>query len=789
MNHFRSEEWSVLEDKFDVATLDRSESVMAQGNGYLGIRAVTEEAYLSEIRNCFVAGTFNRFDENEVTELPNAADITKMELMIDGERFSLVTGHIEEFRKSLCFKNGELHRHIQWRAPSGKGYLLDFYRMVSMERLHVIVQKVCITPLGIKKGSEQQYRGGEPVLVQMTTGIDGRMSNSGSQHFSDGTKRFYEKRYMQLLQKTTQSEIDFVYNTVVNLSGIEAMDAPEGVMERRRICCHYKAEVEYGQTLVIEKISNIYTTRDMDLEDTRIEFIQKMSLHALKETEKMGYDRLLAESANSWKEKIWKQAPIQIQTKKEFDQLAIHFAQYHLAVMTPTHDNRMSIGAKGLSGEGYHGHSFWDTEIFIVPYYTFTMPKVARRLLEYRYLSLPGARKKAQEMGYRGAMYPWESAWLDDGEVTPLWGVANVLTGERTRILSGTKEQHITADVAYAVWQYYEATDDRDFMEHYGYEIIFETAVFWASRLEYNIEDGYYHLNDVIGPDEYKECVDDNAFTNYMAYWNIRKAMECYQYLKEEKMELFLMLDEQIDLSKNNSYHIWQDKSSHMYLPMPNRKNVIPQDSTYLQYPDMDLTKYKQQKEIGSILKDYSIDQISHMQVSKQADILMTFFLLEKMFSKETKEANWKYYEARTLHDSSLSLSTHCVLACDSRNEKLAYELFEQACSIDLDAAEHALKEGIHAAAIGGIWQCVVYGFGGVRLVDGALRIEPFLPMEWESLEFQLTWQEQQLRIYVNHDGFCVKNLTGTKKISFFCEDRMYLLQGQDSLNCTQHKE
>lgn len=752
----------IREKEFNEKALGKCEAVMSLGNGYLGLRSATEESYRKEVRNCFVAGTFDKFDSHEVTELPNTADVTMMEIKLDGEEFHLDAGKIEEYSRELCLKNGELHRHVRWESPEGKHYELDFYRIVSLKRLHVIAQKVRILPLD---GN---------VKVDVSTGINGRMTNSGTQHFSDRDKRFYEKKYMQLMQETGESRILFCHNTVVKFAGKNREILPEITIERRKMYGTYHMEAQRGMWLEFEKISNIYTDRDREREYQTVEELQEFSLEQLKEAEQAGYDELFRESEAAWQEQVWQQAPVKIEPQESFDALAVCFAQYHLRIMTPLHDNRMNIGAKGLSGEGYKGHTFWDMDIFDLPYYIFSMPDKARKLLEYRYLLLPKAKEKAAEKGLKGAWYPWESAWPKDGETTPKWSGVNVLTGRPTPVWSGEKELHITADVAYGVWLYDAVTGDKDFMEKYGYEIVFETADFWASRAEYDGKDGFCHISNVIGPDEYKEHVDDNAFTNYMAYWNMKKAVEYYDLLQRENQERFEMLEEQLDLS--SSCEKWQKKLKKMYLPGPGEADrVIPQDSTYLSLENVDLSKYKRQTKAGSILLDYSIDQVGRMQVSKQADILMMFFLLEDMFDDEVKKANWKYYEARTLHDSSLSLSTHCVLACDRKEEDLAYQLFLQSCRIDLGDDPHSSDEGIHGAAMGGIWQCVVYGFGGVRMSGGQLRIEPKLPKAWDRLTFEITVQGQRIRIMAERSRFLVKNMTGTKKVEFWYRQNCYL--------------
>lgn len=759
MDYSRAGDWIVAERGFDPEYLGKCESIMCQGNGYLCVRNATDEFNPREQRDMFVAGTFNKFDDNEVTELPNAADVTRLEIKLDGVRFSLLTGVVEDYDRSLDLKTGETVRRVLWKAPNGRRYELVFSRFVSMERLHVIGQKLTVRPLDAD------------MQLDISGGIDGRMTNSGSQHFSEGDKRLFEGRHMQYNQTTGQSKIDFVFNTTFSfdMDGEKREEPGFIVIDRRMIAQEYKIDIPMGSTLTVEKLSSVYTSRDRDSEGLSPEQLHDKALAGHEAACELGYDALLSESAAAWARKVWDNIPVTIEADNDFDQLAMRLAQYHLHIMTPAHDNRMNIGAKGLSGEGYKGHTFWDTEMFILPYFIFSAPEIAKSLEEYRFLSLPGAHKKAGSNGYEGAQFPWESAWIDDGEVTPVWGAADIVTGLPTKIWSGFIEQHITADVAYGVWEYYKVTGDQDFMDRCGYELILDTAKFWASRLEEG-EDGRLHINDVVGPDEYKEHVDDNAFTNHMAAWNIRKALEYCAELKAEKPELYKALDEKLGLAALEP--VWKDKLARIYLPQPREDLVIPQDRTYLTLKDIDLTKYKKQENVGSIYRDYNQEQITHMQVSKQADILIMFLLLENQFSSEVKKANWNYYEPRTLHDSSLSLSTHCILANDMGNGDMAYELFEKAAAIDVGPNMKISDAGIHAASLAGVWQSVVFGFGGVRMLDGRLRLNPALPDNWNRLEFYIHWQGQKLHVSLTHESAELVNLTGTREVELTINGR-----------------
>ncbi len=759
----------VAEEKFDKERLGKCESIMYLGNGYMGLRSATEENYFNETRNLFVSGTFNKYSETEVTELPNMPDVTNMLIYIDGERFSLEFGENKEYIRTLNLKNAELERSFIWISPKGKEIKFNFRRFVSLKDLHLIGNYMQVEALN---GSFD---------IEVTTGINSRSTNSGSQHLIEGEKRIYEKKYIQSVQKTNESGIDVVLNTAtkacVNNNEIEE---PTMFIDRRKVCLTYKAFVEKGKTFTLEKISNIYTSRDIDLENNELNYIREYSLNNIKGEYKKGYKKLAEENKEEWKEKVWDKYKIDIKTNNDIDILSLRFAIYHLTIMTPMHDSRMGIGSKALSGEGYKGHSFWDTEVFTLPFFIYSNQKVARSLLEYRYKGLEGARKKAKENGYEGAMYPWEAAWISDGEVTPVWGEVDIITGKRTKILTGFIEQHITANVANAIWQYYMITNDKNFMDLYGYEIIFDTAIFWNSRMEWNKEKEQFEINDVIGPDEYKEHINNNAYTNYMAYRNIKLALEYCEKLKQGEKDIYNKLNEKLNIE--NYIQSFKEKLEKLYLPKPNENSIIPQDDTYLSKKVIDLTKYKNQENVGSIFKDYNLEQVNEIQVSKQADIMILFYVLENLFSKDIKIANYNYYEPKTLHDSSLSLSTHCILANDLGHYDVAYDLFKKACEIDLGPNMKTSDAGVHAASLGGIWQCVIMGFAGVRMLDGKLRINPKLPKHWDGLSFNIMWKGNDLKIEIQKDIMTIEN-NGNQSVEIEVFDNIYKVDNKQIIS------
>ncbi len=755
-------DWIISETEFHSHFINKYESIMSLGNGYMGLRSALEERYLGSIRNLFLSGTFNKFSKNETTELPNAADITQVSIIINGNTFHLKSGKHREYRLELNLKDGELTRSLIWQSPKGQEFYMVFRRFVSMDNLHLIGMKIEITPINTTAD------------VSIVSGIDGTITNSGSQHFEDGKKRIYNKKFIELNQSTTESHIDFVFlchNTMRTDSNANTVSIFSS--DRRRVSQKIFSKVHQYETLTFEKKVLVYTTRDKEYSSLDPDYngsyssrnlrlsslikMRKKAFNEIKELEHETYNNLIKKSIEKWKQ-LWDKIDIQIDAKDNFDQLATRFALYHMIIMTPEHDNRYSTSSKGLSGEKYKGHTFWDTETFILPMFMFELPQIARNLLEYRYLSLPGAKHKAQKKGYQGAMYPWESAWINHGEAAPVWGGVDINTGKNTIIPTGFIEQHISADIAFAVNQYYTITQDRDFMDKYGFEIIFETASFWASRAEWDNNAEQFFIKDIMGPDEYKIYVNNNAYTNYMAHWNIEKALEFYSMLKNEKSETLNRLEAALEL--NSKLELWRKVVENIYLPKHNENQIIPQDDTYLNKEEIDLSKYKGQSQSRTIFQDYNLDKINQMQVTKQADVLMLFYMLENKFPMHIKEANWNFYEPRTLHDSSLSLSIHTILAADILSIEDAYTFFEKASRIDLGLNMKSSDEGIHAGAMGGIWQDIVLGFGGVRVKNGTLYINPRLPLKWKKLEFPINWRGDKLKVLTTKKGIEITRTT-----------------------------
>ncbi|MFC6314410.1 glycoside hydrolase family 65 protein [Lapidilactobacillus achengensis] len=759
IKYYPDDPWRLSEACFDPRNLNKYESIFALGNGYLGTRAATEESYLGEQRDTFIAGSFDKFG-SEASELPNLADIFQLKILLNGQLLDLTSGTVTAYLRTLNLKTGELTREFVWTI-GGAAYQFRFSRFVSLANRHLLGEKVQITPLTAA------------AQLKMTVGIDGQVTNRGTQHFNDDIKRLYPEHTLQLLTQTNTSQINFVITSSHRFDGEDSqMIDAKTAMLRRKLVSTYHLTLAAKQTLNFENISTIYTSRDNDCVYHDRQSLQQRGLDQAKALRDQTYDQLVHASAQAWLDQVWGPLPLVITSTDFRDQLALNFARYHLQIMTPAHDPRMNIGAKGLSGEGYKGHTFWDTDLFMLPYFIFTAPAVARSLVTYRYLTLPGARQKAAADGYTGAQYPWESAWITEGETASVWGATDIVTGKATKIWSGFIEQHITADVAFGVNEYIEATQDQQFAREMGTEIILDTGRFWASRLDWQGAKQRYEIRDVIGPDEYKEHANNNAFTNYMAHWNMSLALELVKKLPQTDPVLYARLDQQMNLHK--LHEDLGTKLPLLYVPEPNQDEIIPQDDAYLSKQNIDLSKYLTLGTVDELFDHFSLDQINELQVTKQADVILLLYMFEDKFAKSVKQKNWDYYEPRTTHDSSLSRCTYTNFAADLGLDDKAYWYYQQARDIDLGPNMKSSDAGVHAASLAGIWLMTIFGFGGVRYLNGKLRVAPNLPAAWQRLDFYLWWHSQKLHFVEDANQVTVLNVTATANVSICANEQNY---------------
>ncbi|MCM3729648.1 glycoside hydrolase family 65 protein [Neobacillus cucumis] len=710
----------IYEHGFDVHYLNKYSSLLALGNGYLGIRGTHEEDYTGQTRGMYVAGVYNKATANEPSELVNLPDITGIVIEIDGQPFSLLDGEVLSYERSLQFETGELRREVVWKSKTGARYELLLQRFVAKHDLHVIASKLTLISLD------------QPAAVKIVTGINAQQTNFGKQHLIEESVRVFNEEIIQGVYKTTESGVTVAVGSSFH---IPEHSKKTFSAKNRQLLAAISQEVAKDEPFVFEKLSTVYTSHECDRPET-------VSLEAVQAIALQQYEDLLKRSAAAWKE-FWEQKRIIITSTDEFDQTAMDFALYHMEIMTPAHDDRFSIGAKGLTGEGYKGHVFWDTEIFLAPFHLYTEPETAKKLLLYRYKHLREAQEKAVQNGYQGALFPWESAFTGKEE-TPEYAAINIRTGTRQKVASALAEHHIVADIAFAVVQYYENTIDEEFMKNEGLALLKETARFWISR---TVDEGErLSIHDVIGPDEYTEHINNNAYTNYMAYYNVEQAL----YFMEQYGDVDSSIIEQ-----------GRDFLKRLYLQKPNDEMIIPQDDTFLTKPAIDLTPYKQKQGSQAILLDYSRQEVNEMQILKQADLVMLLYLFPDSFSNEVVMKNLFYYEDHTIHDSSLSKAIHAIVAARCDDDEAAYRFFQEACLIDLGPNPHSSDEGLHAASLGAIWLAAMFGFANLKIGLDRLALDPKLPENWTELKFPLTYQGRTLEFKLTKQVCEITKLSG----------------------------
>lgn len=699
--------WTLTETSFDPKSLHHKETIYTIGNGYLSTRGAFEEGYPGDRRATFLHGVFDDAPI-VVTELANAPDWLPLTVLLDGERFSLHNGTVETFERRLDLHYGLLTRTVRWRSPGGKTATLTFERFTSLAAPHALFIRCQVIP---------EFEG----TLEFRAALNGNTDNEGLAHWNWISQGCLGEA-VYLHNRTRGSRIDLA--SAMRLVGVQGRClAAEFCDVENTPTLMMKMVASPGEPAVVDKYVAIYTSRDSQ------NFIDD-ALSQVKESR--GWTAELEKSSRAWAQE-WERTDVVIEGDEEA-QIATRFNLYQLLIAAPRQDDRVNIGAKTLSGFGYRGHSFWDTEIFILPLFIYTAPHIAKNLLNYRYRNLPAARVKARTNGYEGAQFPWESA--DTGEeVTPTWVPFYGDRSKMVRIWTGDIEIHISTDIAYAAFQYWQVTGDDAWFIEKGAELTLDTAKYWASRAEWSEAAGRYEYNNVIGPDEYHEHVDNNVTTNRMAQWNLQTALDVLEWLKVHASARATELSESLDLSDKRLGR-WRDVIARIYLPgLPS--GLFEQFEGYFKRKEVDLAAMEPRHE--SIQAMFGIEATIETQVLKQPDVVMLLYLLRGQYSEEVVRTNYDYYTPRTDHTygSSLGPSIQAIMACEVGKPDEAYEHFIRSARADLRDVRGNAGDGIHAASAGGTWQAVVFGFAGLRLTKDGWSVTPRLPRHWQRVAFK----------------------------------------------------
>ena len=671
--------WLVEVDGFDPYREREVESWLAIGNGRTGTRGSLEEGSEHSSPGCYVAGVYGWPDrEPPGPELVPGPEWTRLAPRVEAEPLELGNGVTVSHRRVLDLRQAILFRSWRQRLPSGVETSFRSARFASLAEREL---------LALEAQLETDGQPGElAAAVPVTAG--GRAGTADARE-RDG-----------LLRVDVRGRRGGAAGFAV------ASESAAGRIER----------------LVAVSPAARGASPGVGAEER------------LGRARADGIGAVRARHRAAWRER-WRGADVVVEGDADA-QRALRFSLYHLISAADPESDRASVGARGLTGPGYRGHVFWDAEAFVLPFFVFTHPETARALLGYRARTLPAARKRARALGYRGALYAWESA--DTGEdVTPPFGLG--FDGRRVPILTGLQEHHISADVAWAVWRYWQASGDEAFLAETGTEILVETARFWASRARRG-RDGRYHIGRVIGPDEYHEGVRDNAFTNALARWNLERALE----LLERTGPVEWLGTDGRELER------WRTVAAGLHDGFDPQTGLYEQFAGFFELEDLRAAELAPRPFSPDAI--LGAERVRRSQLVKQADVLMLAHMLPEVVSVGVARANYDYYEPRTSHGSSLSPAVHAAVAAriGKLEEALAY--FRMAASIDLSDAMGSTAQGIHIATMGGLWQAAVLGFGGVHADGGALRLEPRLPPAWRRLAFPLRWRDTTVRVDARPD-------------------------------------
>jgi len=748
--------WKIEENNADFEDNLLKETIFSVANGHFGIRGTIEEGYSDVIKNS--RGTFmNGFYESVPIKygesaygyaqnnqiMLNLPDMASFKLFYNNERILFGKTKILSHKRYLDLKRGVLERETEYKMDNGDRILVNIKKIISFVNRDFGAMK---TTVRVLEGNGK---------IEILTGMDEEVSNI--EHEGDPRvgadlsdfglktcKSYFETNSHYLVKQTVNSEKKLLCSYFV--------DTEENAIFENNMFKIIKDNVETGSGLEFIKYvsySDISGLKD-DSEINRI----RMEADSLMEK---GFEDFIL-CQEEYLHEYWKKSQVEILGNDKLQQ-GLNYNQFQL-LQSVGKDGKTNISAKGLSGEGYGGHYFWDTEIYMFPYFLFSNPAIARELLEYRYFILDKARERARQMSHeKGALYPWRT-----------------IAGEECSAFfpAGTAQYHINADVAHAIKLYYLATGDVDFVLDMGAEMLFETARLWVDLGHFSSNKfDQFCIDSVTGPDEYTAVVNNNFYTNMMAKENLLFAAEIYELINKKYHDRCLGISAKIKLSETEVEE-WHKAASNMYIPYDHDLKVHPQDDTFLNKKVWDFKNTPANK--YPLLLHFHPLVIYRHQVCKQADVVLAEFLCGDKFSIDQKKRDFDYYEPLTTHDSSLSKSVFSIMASEVGYENMAYEFFEENVRMDLDNSHNNSQYGIHTASMGGSWMCVIYGFAGMRTYDGELSFKPYLPKGWEGYGFKIDFGGTTLHVKINGNEVSYQNI-GENDTMLFHGDREFKLE------------
>lgn len=761
------EPWTITERQFLIENNYRNETTFALSNGYIGSRGTFEEAYPFDVNTGLEGNFINGFYESEQIRygeanfgspllsqsLLNLPNLKETKLYLDGEEFDMRTGSMEEYGRTLYMKEAILERSLIWTSPGGKKARIEIRRLVSFRYKNIMAIRYAVTPLN--------FSGKITYCSKLQGNVENhtRKTNPIVDYGPFGRKlepdMLYARENILFYEGTTQtSGLTAACGSSHSVLGA----GKDGVLktistEALEASLRLEAEIMEGQEICLEKF--ICYTSSLDMKKNALE---SFTLELLEKAGKEGFSSL-EKYQKDYMYRYWENADVKIKGDDALQQ-GMRFNLFHV-MQSAGRDGRTGMGAKGLSGEGYEGHYFWDTEMYMMPVLIYTEPKTARALLQYRYGTLEQARARARILGHdKGALYPWRT--INGEEASTYYPL-------------GTAQYHINADIAYALSLYLQVTGDIIFFKEMGAEMLLETARIWADVGSFaECKGGKYCICDVTGPDEYNVLVDNNFYTNLMAREHLRDAVDAVEYLQKTDTECLAKISSRIGF-ETEEVELWKEIVEKMYFPYDEKRQVYPMDDGFMMRKPWDESRIPVEKRAW-LYENYHPLFIMRHRMSKQADAILGMYLHGELFTDEEIRRNYDFYQEVTLHHSSLSTCIFGIVACRIGYYEEAFRYFSQSARMDLDDYHNNFYAGIHGANMAGTWQAIVNGFAGLHCSKGRLRFAPYLPKEWDGYSFKLLFRGSLLKVDVKREE-SVFTLEKGPAITFMVKDREITIQ------------
>ncbi len=696
------------------------EAKFTLGNGYMGSRGILEECPPKAVPGTYFAGIFDHlaFPEAQIINAPNPFHLAV--LLPQDEQLAIFKAQTESHERILDLQKGLLYRHSIFKSQNNTEFDYQSLRFVSMNDLHVAVMHSVISPLS------------QSCMLTIDTSIDLNVKNQGLreniQTFSiDEQEQMGDVEFICIRSLDHQKKIAYAQKTVIHLQGkTQPFSSPFSTY------CVNKEEF-----ITITKYIVFLTSKDV----IDPSFLKESALEKLSSIVDKGFIQLLEEHCQAFRRR-WDLYDIKLIGDNEA-QAALRFNIYHLLIAANENVKDTSIGAKTLSGEGYKGHVFWETELLLFPCYLFSEPSVARQLLEYRFHRLPAAKKMTESKGYKGVLFPWESADTGLNE-TPFW--SQDFDGTIRPIKTGGNSLHINLAIFYAIDSYYNVTQDIDFMHQMGLSMIIEMARFWKKKVVHNRKKDLYKIKRIMGPDEFHEEVNNNAYTNMLVAWSLEKTsllisdfLKNYPYQTREILKAHKFFTRELRKLKTIA--------EKMYIPTHN--DILVQFDKYLKLKDVSPLTLDSNG-LPMFPADVLVMDLFKTQYVKQADVILLILLLPNSFNREIAEKNFNFYDARTLHKSSWSPPIHSAVAAQLGLQDKAYHYLTISLNSDKKNLYGNTRDGVHTPAIGGSWIAIVYGLCGLRALEDRLVIMPNLPPTWSSISFKVLFRGIFIHIHID---------------------------------------